>query len=362
MRTVRDVVASLGSKIPFDKAAGWDVCGLQLGDPAAQVNSIGVCHEVTDKVVARVIAQPVDLLVTYHPLLLRPTNRLTAGPGPIGRALRLLNAGVNLLVVHTAFDAAPGGTADTLASLLTLGYVEPFGMVDPDGRVKVVVFVPQAHVYRVADAMSAAGAGVVGNYRGCSFWAEGTGSFEAVEGASPVIGVVGSGESVTEARLEMVAPAERRGAVVAAMVAAHPYEEPSFDLYEAVSNGGFIGRVGELPGALPDDEFADFALRALGSPTGARFSGHGTTVSRVAVVPGSGGSFVAEAAATGADCLVTGDVGHHRVVEALDRGMAVVDVGHIAGERPGMATLVKWVTELEIDVVDLTDEDPTTWG
>ena len=62
-------------------------------------------------------------------------------------------------------------------------------------------------------------------------------------------------------------------------------------------------------------------------------------VSRVAVVPGSGSEFIAEAAATGADVLVTGDVGHHRARAALDAGLAIVDPGHAATERPGVAAL-----------------------
>ncbi len=64
-------------------------------------------------------------------------------------------------------------------------------------------------------------------------------------------------------------------------------------------------------------------------------------VGRVAVVPGSGSSFIGAAAAAGADVLVTGDVGHHRMVEAGDRGLAIIDPGHLATERPGMREVVR---------------------
>jgi dinuclear metal center YbgI/SA1388 family protein len=135
--TVADIVAALATKTRPEAAAEWDPVGLQLGDAQARVNSVGICHEVTEDVVAAIEASPVDLLVTYHPLLFEPVNRLLAGRSPSSRAMRLLGAGVNLLVTHTDFDAARGGTADALAALLGLRDVEPFGEDDEGGLLAI---------------------------------------------------------------------------------------------------------------------------------------------------------------------------------------------------------------------------------
>jgi putative NIF3 family GTP cyclohydrolase 1 type 2 len=81
----------------------------------------------------------------------------------------------------------------------------------------------------------------------------------------------------------------------------------------------------------------------------------------VAVVPGSGGDLI-DAAATVADAIVTGDVSHHSTVHALDLGLAVVDPGHIATERPGMGPLLALAGSVpDVEVVDLTHIDPETW-
>ncbi len=133
MPTVADVVAALAARTRPETAAEWDPVGLQLGDAQARVNSVGICHEVTEDVVAAIEGSPVDLLVTYHPLLFEPVNRLLAGRSPSSRAMRLLGAGVSLLVTHTDIDIAPGGTADALAALLGLRDVEPFGEDDEGG-------------------------------------------------------------------------------------------------------------------------------------------------------------------------------------------------------------------------------------
>jgi hypothetical protein len=96
---------------------------------------------------------------------------------------------------------------------------------------KLVVFVPADALDAVRDAVFAAGAGRIGAYERCSWYAEGTGTFLGGETTDPVIGERGREERVPELRLETVYPAEREAEVVRALRAAHPYEEPAFDLY-----------------------------------------------------------------------------------------------------------------------------------
>ena len=96
---------------------------------------------------------------------------------------------------------------------------------------KLVVFVPTEALEAVRHALFVAGAGRIGKYERCSWYTPGTGTFLAGEGASPAIGEVGHEEHVPELRLETVYPVEREAEVLAALRAAHPYEEPAFDLY-----------------------------------------------------------------------------------------------------------------------------------
>ncbi len=93
------------------------------------------------------------------------------------------------------------------------------------------MFVPADALDTVRDALFAAGAGRIGEYERCSWYTPGTGTFLAGEGADPTVGERGREEHVSEVRLETVYPAERETEVVRALRAAHPYEEPAFDLY-----------------------------------------------------------------------------------------------------------------------------------
>ncbi len=127
MVTVSDIADALGARTRAARAASWDPVGVQLGDPEASVEAVAICHEVTEEVISALGEDKPDLLITYHPLLFSPTNRLLAGRSAEARAFSLISMGVSLLVTHTDFDAAPGGSADALADFLGLREIEVFG-------------------------------------------------------------------------------------------------------------------------------------------------------------------------------------------------------------------------------------------
>jgi len=357
--TIGELLDRVGEVAPWAKAAAWDSIGLQLGDPGTAADRVAVCHEITPTVVDRLLDDPPDLAITYHPLLFHPINRLVAGPGPGGRALRLISAHVAVASVHTNLDAAPGGTADALAEALGLEAVRPFGPEVGPEAVKVVTFAPESHVEVLREAMASAGAGVIGNYTGCSFRIPGTGTFMARPGTKPAVGEPGRLNEEKEWRLEMLAPLSAMSAVLEALAGEHPYEEPAIDVYD-VEPRVFLGRVGRLPSKAPLAEVAASVGQRLQAVV--RFAGGGE-VRDVAVVPGSGAGFADAASIAGADVLVTGDVTHHQAATASERGLSIIDAGHATTERPGVRSLAASVAAIGVPVLDLTAlaADPWQW-
>ncbi len=108
-------------------------------------------------------------------------------------------------------------------------------MTSEPASYKLVWFVPEEALDTTRDAVFAAGAGRVGAYERCSWYAAGTGTFLGGEGTSPALGRAGREERVPELRVETVVPAERLADVLAALRAAHPYEEPAYDVYPLAS-------------------------------------------------------------------------------------------------------------------------------
>jgi hypothetical protein len=98
-------------------------------------------------------------------------------------------------------------------------------------RHKLVWFVPEEALDATREAVFAAGAGRIGDYERCSWYTAGTGTFLGGKRTDPAIGEPGREERTPEVRVETFVPAERVEAVVAALLAAHPYEEVAYDLY-----------------------------------------------------------------------------------------------------------------------------------
>lgn len=342
MPTVSDLLHALDSRFPFSRAESWDKTGLQIGDATAPVASVLVAYEITDAVLDA--SRPGDCLVVYHPLLFRPLENLDFKNHTARLAGRILGAGQQLIAVHTALDGAPSPHAlgDALAEQLGLKNVR---VLKPSGRqqlVKIVVFVPEANLEAVSNALWDAGAGSIGRYDQASFRSSGTGTFRPLEGASPYSGEVGVRSEESEIRLEVIAPEEKWPALVAAMKKAHPYEEVAYDvlaLLNSEENGSYgPARIGDIE-AHSFDDFATIVQNALQAPN-IRVVCTKTEIRRVVCSPGSGASFIAAAARAGADCLVSGDIKHHDALQARALGLSIIDVTHAATERATIPLIV----------------------
>ncbi len=364
MTALADVISMLEQAYPVRLAESWDSVGLVCGDPDEAVTSVLCCVDVTDAVVDRALADGVDLIVAHHPLLLRGVDTVGTHT-PKGRLVhRLIRGGCALYTAHTNADSASPGVSDALAVLLGLTGLRPLEPKPAAPMDKWSVFVPTADVAAVREAMFAAGAGEIGDYSHCCWSTSGTGQFLAGAGADPAIGDIGEVTRVTEDRLEMVATRSVRDVVLATLRAAHPYEEPAFDLVELAagrSDEG-LGRVGELPGPVTLAEFTATLVDAVPSaPVGVRAAGDPDQVVRtVAVCGGAGDSLLGTARSVGADVYVTGDLRHHPVDEHLRRGRpALIDAGHWATEFPWCGQVVDLLAAALPDLRAHVYADPT---
>ena len=342
MPTLRDVVDLIHGWYPPGTADSWDAVGLVYGDPAAPVSKVMFAVDPAPEVAAEAVEWGADLLVVHHPLFLKPVHGFAATT-PKGRTLAALaGAGCALLTAHTNADRAVDGVSEAMAQALRLTDLEPLTGASGTPTDKLVVFVPVEKADHVRDAIAAAGAGAIGDYDHCTFSTTGEGRFRPLEGADPAIGTVGNVETVEEVRIESVLPRSRRTEVVRAMLAAHPYEEPAYDVLELAQTeiarpGAARAGVGRI-GAVRDttlQHFAEAVAHALPETAhGVRVAGNPDgVVRRVAVCGGAGDFLLDTVRATDADVYVTSDLRHHPASEFREHdGPALVDVAHWAAE------------------------------
>ena len=330
---VADIIGIINKIAPPELAEAWDNPGLQIGDPAAEVARIMVALDPTPDVVDSAISTSSQLLVTHHPLIFKPIKSISAANSLGAIIQKAIKGGLSIVTLHTNYDIADGGLNDALARKIGISDSLPLKITSNAELVKLVVFLPVTHLDQMRLALFPFLARQ-GNYRDCTFATDGTGTFTPLEGAEPFSGAVGHFSKVPEERLELLITSAEVSRAVKALLAAHPYEEPAFDLYPLLNKGAKLGlgRIGRLSESLTLAEYADRLSTVLSAPALRYVGDPNADIYKVALCSGSGASLLRDAVRAGADVLVTGDVKYHEAREAEDCGIALIDAGHYPTE------------------------------
>lgn len=328
--TVGALLAALDRRFPVACAEEWDQVGLLVGEVDRAVSGVLVTLDATAEAVARASELGANVLLTHHPAYLEAPARVERGQGPKGALEAAISRGVAMIAMHTNLDRSPAG-AGALARALGIEVSGPLESgVEPVSL--VVTYAPVSAIETLRDAMSAAGAGKLGEYERCAFTSEGLGHFDPTASAHPV--AEDRGEGLAEVRLEMVTPRGNTALVLEAARAAHPYEEPVILATDCLRARG-AARLGRIGRWREGATLSDLAAH-VGAVLGCRCRVYGDPmrpVGRVALANGSAGSLVADAIHS-ADTLVAGEVRYHDALDAVASGLAIVEAGHDATEWP----------------------------
>ncbi len=348
--SLRDVIDHLHSWYPPETADSWDAVGLVAGDPDQPVRKILFAVDPVLPVAEEAAAWGADLVVTHHPLFLKPVHSVAATT-PKGRTLATLTrSNCALLAAHTNADQALTGVSESLALALGMSDLRPIIAAPAQALDQLVVFVPLTHAETVRAAVVAAGAGAIDDYDQCTFSTPGVGRFRPLAGSDPYLGTVGTAEVVQEERIESILPRGRRSAVIAALHASHPYEQPAFHLTELADPGATAtgtGRVGVVEPTTLGQFARDVARILPGTAQGVRAAGDPDRVVRKVAVCGGAGDFLLDRmAGSDVDVYLTSDLRHHPASEFVEQdGPALLDVAHWAAEWTWLPQVAARVTQ-----------------
>ena len=227
---IKEIIVALERFAPLPLQDGFDNAGLQIGLTEAEATGALLCLDVTEAVVDEAITLGYNLIISHHPLIFKGYKSIT-GRDYIERCiLKAIRHDIVIYSAHTNLDNAPGGVNYKIAEKIGLKNIR---ILEPKEEylLKLVTFVPTEHAEKVRKALFDAGCGCIGNYDSCSYNLQGEGTFRALEGADPFCGELGELHTEAEVRVETILPAFRKGTVVKALLNAHPYEEPAFDIF-----------------------------------------------------------------------------------------------------------------------------------
>ncbi|MDO5291881.1 MAG: Nif3-like dinuclear metal center hexameric protein [bacterium] len=368
---IRDIIVGLEQLAPKRMAESWDNVGLLVGAEDWPVSKIMVALDATEDVIDQCIHQQVDLLITHHPMLFSKVNRITTADATGRKIMKLIKHQIACYAMHTNFDVTVMG----MEGAKKLGLTNPrvLQQTGQESFYKLVVYVPTDSVDKVRAALCKEDAGHIGNYSGCSFGAEGIGSYKPEEGTNPYIGKINEMTHTNEVRLETIVRPEKLEQTIQSMLKAHPYEEVAYDVYKLENKGKItgVGYYGYLQRDMLLEELAAFTKQAFSIPNVKVCGNLGRRVASVAISPGSGKSMVKDALRAKCDVLITGDIDHHAALDALEAGLMIIDAGHYGTEYQFVSYMRGYINEYlyrsdanyvgvasEIEVIAAREEGP----
>ncbi|MBT4483642.1 MAG: Nif3-like dinuclear metal center hexameric protein [Candidatus Latescibacteria bacterium] len=366
MAKVRDVTEVLENWSPLSIAEPWDNVGLITGDPDKKVATVLITLDVTDKTISNAIENQTSLIISHHPPILKPIKNFS-GSAMSSRLIReAIKHNISIYALHTNLDQAPEGVSSALAGKLGLSSLS-FLAPGTSGMVKFITYTPPEYTDSVREAAGSQGAGIIGEYSLCSFTSRGTGTYIPSSASAPYEGEPGKLSRAEEDRIEMIVSAPFAASVVEAAREAHPYDEMAYDLVplsNAQMSFGY-GAVGNLKEKMGTEQFSEHVSESLGMKILKISKGKSRYIQRVAVMGGSGRSYIDCAISCGAEVYVTGDLGHH---DFLDYGESImlIDASHRATELPVLEKIreqllmSKWGKEYDI-TIDPGENVPTVF-
>ncbi|MCH5328253.1 MAG: Nif3-like dinuclear metal center hexameric protein [Coprobacter sp.] len=330
---IAEIIAALETVAPLAWQESYDNAGVQVGDITAEATAALLCLDVTEAVVDEAVAVGANVIISHHPLLFKGLKSIT-GKSYIERVLmKAIQHHIVIYASHTNMDNACHGVNYKIAEKLGLSscrILEPL----QNRLLKLVTYVPEASAGLLRNALFQAGAGHVGNYDRCSYTVSGKGTFRPGDGARPFCGEAGREHTEEEARIEVILPDYRKTAVIAALLAAHPYEEPAFDIFRTETPCPVAGSgvVGDLPAGTDAVDFLKGVKTLFGAGCIRHTAVPGKKVRRIALCGGSGSFLIPAAIASGADMFLTGEIKYHDYFGYENR-IILAELGHYESEQ-----------------------------
>jgi len=342
--TVNTICQAMDSWAPQSLAYEWDKVGLQIGEPGMPVERVLTCLTITAAAAARAEQWGAQMIVAHHPILFSALKTLRTDDPHTRLCLRLAARNIACFAAHTNLDVVPGGVNTLLAETLGLQKIIPLVPSPKAGQVKLVTFVPETHLATLREALSQAGAGVIGDYAECTFSSHGTGTFRPGAGANPFSGQVGKLNEEPELRLEILVAKATLPQALQALRAAHPYEEPACDIVSLENRDARfgLGARGTLARPATLRDFAESVRQALKLSHVRIVGDPRRKVQRIAVCGGAGGGEI-PSIPRDIDVYVTGDLKYHEADAAQERGLSLIDAGHDGTERNIAAAIAKYL-------------------
>ena len=345
MIKIKDIIQHLEALAPLAYQADYDNAGLLTGNIDTHVTGILIAVDCTEQVVDDAIKKGCNLLISHHPVVFKPLKRLTGANYIERTVIKAIQNNIAVYSAHTNLDSVHLGVNKRISDKLGLINTR---ILQPRNNTlcKLTTFVPIENTDSVLAALHTAGAGMIGEYKSCSFLSEGTGTFLPTGDANPTIGQTGVLEKVRENRIEVIFPSHLKPKVMNALFEVHPYEEVAYYLHDLQNTDRLTGSgmIGDLTRPIKTEDFFDLVRSHFNCKCIRHTSLIKSHVKSIALCGGAGSFLLQDAIRSQADVFVSADFKYHDFFDT-DGKIVIADIGHYESEQFTKELLYEYLTE-----------------
>ena len=330
---IKDIINVLEDTASPSLQESYDNAGLLTGNEQQECTGVVCSLDATEAVVDEAIDSNCNLIVAHHPIIFKGLKRITGKNYVERTVIKAIKNDIAVYAIHTNLDNIITGVNGRMAD--RLGLINRTILLPKTATLKKLYsFVPVEHAQNLRAALFDAGAGHIGNYSQCSFNIEGSGTFKGEEGTHPFTGVTAELHYEKEIKIEVIFPAWLEPKIIQALIAAHPYEEPAYDLVQLENKHQHIGSglTGSLPQPMEEKAFLAFLKESFQLPLIRHTQLTGSPIQKICLCGGAGSFLISNALHAKADIFISADIKYHEFFDA-DNRMVIADIGHFESEQ-----------------------------
>lgn len=327
-----ELIKILEKKFPLKNKEEWDNVGLLIGETKASINRIMISLDLSKDVITKAIENKIDLIITHHPIMFKALKNINNTSVEGKKIINLIKNNINLYSIHTNCDSSKNGLNDYI--LKKLG-IQNSKIMDSknENLYKLSVYTPKDHEELILKKIEKYILNLE-DYESVNYTTDYIEKYNPVGSSKPYLGEINQRSFNEVKKINIIFEKENLNLILQELKKVHPYEKPAYEIIELenkIERAG-IGRVFNLSKEIKLSDYIKYLKKSLNIENIRAVYNQDKYIKKIALVNGSGASYIRLAKKYNVDLFISGDIKYHEAFDALEANLSLLDIGHYESE------------------------------